>query len=71
MSIIERLHHHRLRWLGYVLRMLYDRLPRRVLVTEPKSSWKRPSGGQHRTWKKNMKSLMEGLSHVGNVGLSG
>ena len=42
MSIIEQLHNHRLRWLGHVLRMSDDRLPRWVLLAEPKSSWKRP-----------------------------
>ena len=71
MSIIEQLHHHRLRWLGHVLRMSDDRLPRRALFAEPKSSWKRPLGGQHMTWQRNMKSLTEGLSHVGNVRLAG
>ena len=71
MSIKEQLHNHRLRWLGYVLRMSDDRLPRRALFAAPKSSWKRPSSGQHMTWQRNMKSLTEGLSHVGNVGLAG
>ena len=70
-SVIEQLHHHRLRWLEHVLRVSDDRLPRRVLFTEPKSSWKRPSGGQHMTWQRNMKSLTEGLSRVGNVRLAG
>ena len=59
MSIIEQLHNHRLRWLGHVLRMSDDRLPRRALFAEPKSSWKRPSGGQHMTWQRNMKSLTD------------
>ena len=69
MSVIEQLHHHRHRWLGHVLRMSDNRLPRRALFAEPKSSWKRPSGGQHMTWQR--KSLTEGLSHVGNVRLAG
>ena len=71
MSIIEQLHNYRLRWLGYVLRIPGDRLPRRVLFAEPKSSLKRPSGGQHMTWQRNMKSLTEGLSRVINVRLAG
>ena len=68
---IEQLRNHRLRWLGPVLRMSDDRLPRRALFAAPKSSWKRPSGGQHMTWQRNMKSLAEGLSRVGNVRLAG
>ena len=67
MSIIEQLHDHRLRWLGHVLCMSDDRLSRRALFAEFKSSWKRPSGGQHMTRQRNMKSLTEGLSRVGNV----
>ena len=42
MSIIEQLHNHRLRWLGHVLRMSDDRLPRRALFTEPKVAGKGP-----------------------------
>ena len=38
MSVIEQLHNHRLRWLGHVLRMSDDRLPRRALFAEPKSN---------------------------------
>ena len=71
MSIIEQLHHHRLRWLGHVLRMSDDRLPRRTLFAEPESNWKRPSSGQYMTWKRNRKSLTEVLSFVGNVRLAG
>ena len=71
MPIIEQLHNHRLRWLGHVLRMSDDRLPWRALFAEPKSSWKRPSGGRHMAWQRNMKSLTEGLSRVDNVRLAG
>ena len=70
-SIIEQLHHHRLRWLGHVLRMSDNCLPRRALFAKPSSSWKRPSGGQYMTWQRDMKSLSEGLSRVGNVRLAG
>ena len=71
MSIIEQLHHHRLRWLGHVLRISDDRLPWRALFAKPKSNWKRPLGRQHMTWQKNMKCLTEGLSRGGNVRLEG
>ena len=59
-SVIEQLHHHRLRWLGHVLRMSDDRLPRNILFAKLKSSWKMPSGGQQMNWQRNMKSLIEG-----------
>ena len=42
-----------------------------ALFAEPKSSWKRPLGGQHMTWQRNMQSLTEGLIRVGNVRLAG
>ena len=71
MSIIKQLRNHRLRWLGHVLRMSDDRLPWRALFAETKSSWKRPLGGQHMTWQRNMKSLTEDLSRVGNVRSAG
>ena len=71
MPVIEQLYNHRLRWLGHVLRMMDDRLARRALFAEPKSSRERTSGGQHMTWQRNMKSLTKGLHHVGNVRLAG
>ena len=71
MSVIEQLHHHIPRWLGHVLRMSNDRLPRRALFAEPKSNWKRPSGGQRMTWQRIMKSLTECFSRVDNVRLAG
>ena len=70
MSVIEQMLNHRLRWLGHVLRMSDDRLSQRVLFAEPKSSREMPSSGQHMTWQRNMKSLTEGLSRVGNVKLA-
>ena len=48
-----------------------DRLPQRALFAEPSSSWKTPLGGQHMTRQRNMKSLTEGLSRVGDVSLAG
>ena len=71
MSVIEQVHNHRLRRLGHVLRMSDDRLTRRTLFNEHDSIWKRPSGGQHNTWQRNMKSLNKDLSRVGNVRLAG
>ena len=41
-SVIEQLHHHRLRWLGHVLCMSDDRLPRRALLPNPKVTGKGP-----------------------------
>ncbi|GAA47920.1 protein kinase [Clonorchis sinensis] len=41
-AIDELLTLHRLRWLGYVLRMPEDRLPRRALFAQPGAEWKRP-----------------------------
>ena len=62
---------HRLRWMRHAVRMSDDRLARRALFAEPISSRKMPLGGQHMTWQRNMKSLTEGLSHVGAVRFAG
>ena len=70
-SIDELITLHRLRWLGHVLRMSADRLPRRALFAEPPKSWKRPRGGQFMTWQRSMKSLTAELSRVGNCRLPG
>ncbi|KER33989.1 hypothetical protein T265_00191 [Opisthorchis viverrini] len=43
---------HRLRWLGHVLRMPVDRLPRRALFTQQREGWKRARGGQTMTWQR-------------------
>ncbi|KER25293.1 LOW QUALITY PROTEIN: hypothetical protein T265_14240 [Opisthorchis viverrini] len=43
---------HRLRWLGHVLRMPVDRLPRRALFAQPHEGWKRSRGGQTMTWQR-------------------
>ena len=69
MSITEQLYIHRLRWLEHVL-LMADDLLRRAHVAKPNRSWKTPSGGQHMTWQRNMKSSTEGSSHVGNVRLA-
>ena len=61
----------RLRWLGHVLRMSPDRLPRRALLAEAKSDWSRPKGGQSMTWQRGMKVLTTGLSRAGSARLPG
>jgi hypothetical protein len=61
----------RLRWLGHVLRMSPDRLPRRALFSEVGGDWRRLKGGQSMTWKKSMKQLTIGLSRAGPVRLPG
>ncbi|CAH8297389.1 unnamed protein product [Schistosoma turkestanicum] len=62
---------HQLRWLGHVLRMPNQRLPRRALFCSVGIGWKKARGGQTKTWQKSMKSLTSGLSHVGNCRLPG
>ena len=62
---------HRLRWLGHVLRMSPDRLPRRALFAEVGSDWCRAKGGQSLTWQKSMKNLTAQLSHVERIRLPG
>jgi len=62
---------HRLRWLGHVLRMSPDRLPRRALFAQPCAGWKRLRGGQQMTWQRSMKALTSSLSRVGNCRLPG
>ena len=70
-SIEEMITLHRLRWLGHVLRMPADRLPRRALFAEPCTWWKRPQGGQTMTWQRSLKSITCKLSRVGSCRLPG
>ncbi|KER31490.1 hypothetical protein T265_12964, partial [Opisthorchis viverrini] len=70
-SIRDNIQHHRLRWLGHVLRMPKHRLPRRVLFSVPPSGWRKPRGGQHMTWQKGVKEIMKSLGVVGVVRLPG
>nr|CAH8869750.1 unnamed protein product [Trichobilharzia regenti] len=70
-SIDEAIKLHRLRWLGHVLRMPNHRLPRRALLADIGSGWKRASGGQTKTWHQSMKSLTVKLSQVGRCRLPG
>ncbi|CAH8538271.1 unnamed protein product, partial [Dicrocoelium dendriticum] len=60
-----------LRWLGHVLRMAPERLPRRALFARQGPGWKRPRCGQPSTWRQHMKSLTSCLAAVGPVRLPG
>jgi hypothetical protein len=70
-AIDELMTLHRLRWLGHVLRMPVDRLPRRALFAQPRADWKRSRGGQSMTWQRSMKTLTSKLSRAGNCRLPG
>ena len=70
-SIEVQLNLHRLRWLGHVLRMPENRLPRQALFSEIGEGWKKRRGGQSMTWQRSMKALTASLSHVGRVRLPG
>ncbi|KER31961.1 hypothetical protein T265_12888, partial [Opisthorchis viverrini] len=70
-SIDELITLHRLRWLGHVLRMPVDRLPRRVLFAQPCEGWKRARGGQTMTWQRRMKAITSKLSCAGHCRLPG
>ncbi|VDP32329.1 unnamed protein product [Schistosoma margrebowiei] len=70
-SIDEVVKLHQLRWLGHVLRMPNDRLPRRAMFSGIGVGWKKARGGQTKAWHKSMKSLTSGLSHVGRCRLPG
>ncbi|KER19230.1 hypothetical protein T265_11932 [Opisthorchis viverrini] len=56
-SIRENIQHHRLRWLGRVIRIPEHRVPRRMLFSVPPSGWRKPRSGRHMTWKKGVKEI--------------
>ncbi|CAH8674745.1 unnamed protein product [Schistosoma haematobium] len=62
---------HRLRWLGHVLRMSSQRIPRRALVADSGTGWKKQRGGQCMTWCRGMKESCKGLASVGPSRLPG
>ena len=62
---------HRLRWLGHVLRMSSQRLPRRALFADSGTGWKKRRGGQCMTWCRGMKESCKGLASVGPSRLPG
>ena len=66
-SISDCIQHNRLRWLGHVLRMPGQRLPKKVLLSMPDSERRKPKGGQSMTWQKGMNYVTRSL---GSVGLS-
>ncbi|CAH8464156.1 unnamed protein product [Schistosoma margrebowiei] len=55
---------HRLRWLGHVLRMSSQRIPRCGLCADAGTSWKRRRGCQCMTWCRGMKKICKGLACV-------
>ncbi|VDP44585.1 unnamed protein product [Schistosoma curassoni] len=59
-SIDEVVKLHQLRWLGHVLRMPNDRLPRRAMFYDVGVGWEKAKGGQTKTWNKFMNSLTSG-----------
>ena len=65
-SIGDCIQHKKLRWLGKVLRMPSQRLPKKVLFSMPDSEWWKPKGGQ-----KGVKSMTWSLGSVGASRLPG
>ena len=65
-TVRERFHHEepiehllrkrRLRWLGHTMRMRDNRLPKATLMADGLPGWKRPQGGQRKTWRRTVKS---------------
>ena len=62
-SLAYALKRHKLRWLGHVLRMPDHRIPKRILLAQPTSSWRKARCGQKMTCHRDMKT--EGLGRVG------
>lgn len=62
---------HQLRWLGHVLRMHQNRLPKRALFALPGTGWVRKKGGQYLSWNRMMKNLTSSLASTGSVRLPG
>ncbi|KER30225.1 LOW QUALITY PROTEIN: hypothetical protein T265_13208 [Opisthorchis viverrini] len=67
-SLRERIHHHRLRWLGHVVHTPKHRL--RVLLKIP-SEWRKLRGGQRTTKQKSVKEITKSFDVVGVVRLPG
>ena len=70
-TLAQIIGHHKLRWLGHVLRMPSSRLPRRALFARISPSWRKPPGGQPLTWQRDLKSVTKALANVGAVRLPG
>ncbi|CAH8616652.1 unnamed protein product [Schistosoma intercalatum] len=56
---------HRFRWVGHVLRMSSQRIPRRALFADSGTGWKKRRGGQCMTWCRGMKESCNELACVG------
>ena len=70
-AIVDRIAERQLRWLGHVLRMSGNRLPRRALFSVPDESWRKQRGGQPMTWCRRLKTLASSLARVGASRLPG
>ena len=55
-TIVKR---RQLRWIGHVLRMPPDRLPRRAMMCYAANEWKRPPGGRLTTWRKMTHEMLD------------
>ncbi|KAH9587822.1 ATP-binding cassette sub- A member 3 [Schistosoma haematobium] len=62
---------HRQRWLGHVLRMSSQRIPRRALFADSGTGWRKRRGGQYMTWCRGMEESCKGLACDGPSRLSG
>ncbi|VDO77960.1 unnamed protein product [Schistosoma margrebowiei] len=62
---------HRFWWFGHVLRMLFQRIPRRASFSDSGTGWKKRRGGQCMTWCRGMKESCKGLTCVGPSRLPG
>ncbi|VDP03099.1 unnamed protein product, partial [Schistosoma curassoni] len=62
---------HRLRWLGHVLRMSSQRIPRRALFADSGTGWEKWRGDQCMTLYRGVKERCKGLACVGPPRLPG
>ncbi|VDO73295.1 unnamed protein product [Schistosoma margrebowiei] len=62
---------HRFRWLGHVLQMSSQTIPRRALFSDAGTGWKKQRGGHCMTWCRGMKESCKGLACVGLSRLPG
>jgi hypothetical protein len=70
-SVEESIKRNKLRWLGHVLRMPNNRLPKKTLYSLPNSEWRKPKGGQTMTWQKDLKATTKTLGTIGVARLPG
>lgn len=55
-SLVQMMNINRLCWLGHVLNVVTEQLPRDTLSSEKGSGWKLVRGGRSRIWPKDLKS---------------